>query len=88
MIQKHGVIGAAADARFDEGFVNGRVLAFESRIVVGAPGFVERFSGRRANVFGASTSIGARDATADGEKLMPSGPAVVAAPATDSSTLR
>src|SRR5229473_6049366 len=36
----------------------------------------------------ASTSIGASEATADGEKLKPSGPAVVAAPATDSSTLR
>src|SRR5512137_2586684 len=31
--------------------------------------------------------MGARDATAEGEKLRPSGPAVVAAPATDSSTL-
>jgi len=32
--------------------------------------------------------MGAREATAEGEKLRPSGPAVVAAPATDSSTLR
>src|SRR5258707_13443211 len=36
----------------------------------------------------ACTSIGAREATAEAEKLKPSGPAVVAAPATDSSTLR
>src|SRR5467141_730247 len=52
MIQKYSVIGAAADARFDEGAVERRSACFRIAGRGGAPGFVERFSGRRANVFG------------------------------------
>src|ERR1700694_3086717 len=52
MVQKHSVIGAAANARFDEGAVERRSARFRIARRGGAPGFVQRFSGRRANVFG------------------------------------
>src|SRR5207245_5886248 len=67
---------------------NGGVLAFESRIMVARQASYRDFSDGARTSFEAPTSIGAREATAEGEKLKPSGPAVVAAPATDSSTLR
>ncbi len=67
---------------------NGGVLAFESRIVVARQASYRDFPEGARTSFEASTSIDAREATAEGEKLRPSGPAVVAAPATDSSTLR
>src|SRR5216683_4834488 len=67
---------------------NGGVLALESRIVVARQDSYRDFPEGARTSFEASTSIGAREATAEGEKLKPSGPAVVAAPATDSSTLR
>ena len=67
---------------------NGGVLAFESRIVVARQASYRDFSDGARTSLEASTSIGAREATAEGEKLRPSSPAVVAAPATDSSTLR
>ena len=66
----------------------GCALAFSSRLLVARQASYNDFpEGARAS-FEASTSIGASEATAEGEKLSPSSPAVVAAPATDSSTFR
>src|SRR6266446_10195468 len=67
---------------------SGGALAFESRIVVARQASYRDFPEGARMSLDASTSMGAREATAEGEKLRPSGPAVVAAPATDSSTLR
>src|SRR5260370_9018791 len=67
---------------------NGGVLAFESRSVVARQASYRDLPDGARTSLEASTSIGAREATAEGEKLSPSEPAVVAAPATDSSTLR
>src|SRR6266853_1204201 len=62
--------------------------AFESRIAVARHASYKDLPDGTRTSFEASTSIGASEATAAGEKLNPSGPAVVAAPTTDSSTLR
>src|SRR5229473_5322308 len=58
---------------------NGGVLALESRIVVARQDSYRDFPEGARTSFEASTSIGAREATAEGEKLSPSGPAVEAA---------
>src|SRR2546430_2232258 len=52
MIQKHRMIGAAADARFDERAVEWRSASFRIAHRGGAPGFVQRFFRWRADVFG------------------------------------
>ena len=67
---------------------SGGALAFVSRIDVARHASYRDLPDGARTSFEASTSIGASEATAEGEKLRPSGPAVVAAPATDSSTLR
>ncbi len=51
MIQEDRVVGAASDARFDERAVQRRSARFRIAHRGGAPGFVQRFSRRRANVF-------------------------------------
>src|ERR1700674_6102790 len=51
MIEEYGVIGAAADARFDECAVEWRTARFRIAHRRGAPGVVQGFSGRRANLF-------------------------------------
>src|SRR5258708_31803716 len=60
----------------------------ESRIAVARHASYKDLPDDMRTSFEASTNIGASEATAAGEKLNPSGPAAVAAPATDSSTLR
>src|SRR5713226_5121443 len=67
---------------------NGGDPALKLRIAAARHASYKDFPDGARTSFAASTSIGASEATADGEKLKPSGPAVVAAPATDSSTLR
>src|ERR1700731_1895210 len=67
---------------------SGGGLAFESRLAVALQASYRDFPEGARTSLEASTSIGAREATAEGEKLRPWGPAVVTAPATDSSPLR
>src|SRR6266436_4273393 len=62
--------------------------ALESRIALARHASYKDLPDDTRTSLEASTNIGASEATAAGEKLNPSGPAVVAAPATDSSTLR
>src|SRR5216684_7894029 len=52
VVEKHGVIGTAADACFDEPTVRGWSGSFRIAHARSAPGFVKRFSGRGANVLG------------------------------------
>src|SRR5437660_12566345 len=67
---------------------SGGALAFVSRIDVARHASYRDLPDGARTSLEASTSIGASEATAEGEKLSPSGPAVIAAPATDSSTFK
>src|SRR5215467_15443834 len=61
---------------------------FLSRIEVARHASYKLFPDGARTSLEASTNMGAREATAVGLKLSPSGPAAVAAPATDESTFR
>src|SRR5690242_16568749 len=66
----------------------GGLADFLSRMEVARHASYKLFPDGARTSFEASTSIGAKEATALGLKLSPSGPAVVAAPETDESTFR
>src|SRR5215467_7986147 len=67
---------------------NGGALALSSRLLVALHASYKDFPDGARTSFEACTNMGASEATAAGEKLSPSGPAVAAAPATDSSTFK